>query len=54
MVEWIPGIAMAAGNIVGGPVGARLAIKKGNKLIFGFLIVVMLGTGIKLVASSFL
>ena len=35
------GLVMAAGNVLGGVVGAKLAIKKGNRLIFWFLIVVM-------------
>jgi hypothetical protein len=39
---------MAIGNIAGGFVGAKLAIKKGNKLILGVLLVVMVGTGLKL------
>lgn len=52
MVDWIPGLTMAVGNIVGGVVGARLAIRKGNRMIFGFLVIVMLATGIKLVVSS--
>ncbi len=47
-VKWIPGLIMATGNIVGGHVGAKLAIKKGRKLIFSFLIIVMIATGAKL------
>jgi uncharacterized membrane protein YfcA len=47
-VAWIPGLVTAVGNLVGGIIGARLAIKKGNKLIFGFLVVVMFATGAKL------
>lgn len=52
LVAWLPGLTMAAGNVVGGIVGARLAIKKGNRLIFGFLVIVMVATGIRLLASS--
>ncbi len=48
LVEWLPGLLMAAGNVVGGVVGAKLAINKGNKLIVAFLIVVMVATGIQL------
>jgi len=48
-VEWIPGLIMAVGNMLGGFVGARLAIRKGSRLIFAFLIVVMIATGLKLV-----
>lgn len=47
-VEWVPGLVMAAGNVVGGVVGAKLAIRKGQRLIFAFLIVVMVATGVKL------
>lgn len=53
-VDWLPGLTMAGGNLAGGFVGAKLAIKKGNRLIFSFLIVVMLATGIKLLVTSFL
>ena len=52
LIEWLPGLTMAAGNVVGGVVGAKLAIKKGNRLIFGFLLVVMIATGCKLIVSS--
>jgi len=52
LIEWLPGLVMAVGNLLGGVVGAKLAIKKGNRLIFGFLIVVMIATGIKLIATS--
>ena len=52
LIQWIPGLCMAAGNLIGGVVGAKLAIKKGNRPIFGFLIVVMITTGIKLIATS--
>lgn len=54
LIDWLPGLVMAIGNVFGGIVGAKLAIKKGNKLIFTFLIVVMVGTGIKLIANSIL
>ena len=52
LVEWLPGLTMAAGNVLGGYVGARLAIKKGNRMIFVFLVVVMVATGAKLIVSS--
>ena len=52
LVEWLPGLTMAAGNVVGGFVGAKLAIKKGNRMIFGVLVIVMVATGIRLLASS--
>lgn len=47
-VEWLPGLLMAAGNVVGGVLGARLAIRKGNKLVMIFLVVVMVATGVRL------
>jgi len=52
LVRWLPGLVMAAGNVAGGVVGARLAIQKGNRLIFGFLVGVMVLTGIRLLAAS--
>lgn len=52
LVEWVPGLTMAVGNVGGGFFGARLAIRKGNRLIFGFLVIVMVATGIRLLASS--
>lgn len=54
LVAWLPAIVMAVGNVIGGVVGARLAIKKGNRLVFGFLVVVMVATGIKMLVVSFL
>ena len=52
LVAWGPGLVMAVGNVVGGVVGAKLAIKRGSRLVFGFLVVVMVVTGIKLLAGS--
>lgn len=52
LVEWMPGLIMAIGNVLGGVVGAKLAIAKGNRLIFGFLVVVMMATGIKLLVTA--
>jgi len=54
MIRWLPGLVMAVGNLAGGFVGAKLAIRKGNRLIFAFLIVVMIATGLKLIVSSVL
>lgn len=51
-VAWLPGLVMAFGNVFGGVVGARLAIKKGNRLVFGLLIFVMVATGIKMLVQS--
>ncbi len=48
LIEWLPALLMAAGNALGGVVGAKLAIDKGNKLVVVFLVVVMIATGVKL------
>jgi len=53
LVAWGPGLLMAFGNVIGGVVGARLAIKKGNRLVFGFLVVVMVATGGKMLFDAF-
>ena len=52
LVAWAPGLAMAFGNVIGGVVGARLAIKKGNRLVFSVLVVVMVGTGVKMLFDA--
>ena len=54
LIQWLPGLVMATGNVLGGIAGAKLAITKGNRLVFGFLVVVMVATGIKLVVGSLL
>ena len=51
-ISWGPGLIMAAGNLIGGVVGAKLALKRGNRLVYGFLLVVMVATGIKLLAGT--
>ncbi|MCP4192471.1 MAG: sulfite exporter TauE/SafE family protein [Planctomycetaceae bacterium] len=51
-VEWIPGLTLAIGNLAGGYVGARIAISKGQKLVFAFLMIVMVATGLKLLWPS--
>ncbi|MFG0289739.1 MAG: sulfite exporter TauE/SafE family protein [Rhodopirellula sp. JB044] len=51
MIDWIPGLVMAAGNVAGGVVGAKLAIERGSRFVFFFLVTVMLATGIKLIIS---
>jgi uncharacterized membrane protein YfcA len=48
LIDWVPALIMAAGNVLGGVVGAKLAIRKGNRLVLIFLVVVMVATGIKL------
>jgi hypothetical protein len=54
LVAWVPGIVMAVGNVIGGVVGARLAIKKGNRLVLGVLVLVMIGTGGKMLVDAIL
>ena len=54
MIDWVPAIVMSIGNVLGGVVGAKLAIKKGSRLIFGFLVSVMVLTGSKLIITSIL
>ncbi len=49
LVDWPPALLMALGNVLGGVVGAKLAIKKGNRLVIVLLVVVMVATGIQLV-----
>lgn len=52
MVDWVPALTMAVGNLFGGVVGAKLAIKRGSRFVFVFLVFVMLATGIKLVLAA--
>lgn len=52
LIDWLPGLVMGTGNLLGGVVGAKLAIKKGNRLIFVFLVIVMIATGTKLVGTN--
>jgi uncharacterized membrane protein YfcA len=47
-VEWIPGVLVGVGNFLGAKVGASWAVKKGNNLIFTFLVVVMVATGVSM------
>jgi uncharacterized membrane protein YfcA len=52
LIDWIPGLTMAAGNVAGGVVGAKLAIERSSRFVFVFLVIVMLATGVKLIVSS--
>lgn len=47
-VEWVPGLLVGVGNFLGAKVGASWAVKKGNNLIFTFLVVVMVATGVSM------
>ncbi len=48
-VEWGPGLLVGVGNFCGARVGASWAVKKGNRLIFVFLVLVMVSTGLSLI-----
>lgn len=48
-INWIYGIVLAVGNASGAWIGSSLAIKKGDRLIKGFLVVAVIGMAIKLV-----
>jgi len=50
-VDWLAGAVLAVGNTLGAPIGAKLALAKGNRLIFGFVLVVMIATGVKLLVG---
>ena len=47
-VSWAPGLVLGAGNLLGALVGAKLAIAKGNRLIFSLVVIVMVATAIHL------
>jgi len=47
-VNWEIGLTMAVGQIIGSSIGARLAIKKGIKIIKPLLIIICIITAIKL------
>jgi uncharacterized membrane protein YfcA len=47
-VAWKIGLAMAAGQIVGSSLGARMAMKKGAKLIRPLLVLICIATAVKL------
>lgn len=48
-VDWFLGIILAAGNGLGGWLGAHLAVKKGEKLIRLVLVIVLIGMSVKLI-----
>ncbi|GIW99619.1 MAG: UPF0721 transmembrane protein [Pirellulaceae bacterium] len=52
LVAWLPGLLMAVGNVAGGVCGARLAILKGNRLVFWSMILVMIFTGLRLLLAG--
>ena len=48
-INWEIGLTMALGQILGGTIGARLAIKKGIKIIKPLLIAVCILTALKII-----
>lgn len=48
-IEWLPGLTLGVGNFLGARVGAKLAVAKGNRLIFSLVVVVMVATGLSLI-----
>jgi hypothetical protein len=50
-VEWVPGLAVGVGNFFGARLGAKWAVQKGNQLIFTFLVIVMVATGVSLLLA---
>lgn len=52
-VVWLPGLAMAATQILGGQIGARLAMRVGARLIRPLLVVVCVGMALRLLAVHF-
>lgn len=51
-VSWKIGLAMAAGQIVGSNLGAKMAMKKGAKLIRPLLVTICIATAFKLLVSG--
>jgi uncharacterized membrane protein YfcA len=53
-IIWSIALPMAASNALGGMIGARLAIKKGNQFIRIFFLIVIIGTLIRFAFDVFL
>jgi len=51
-VAWKIGVAMAAGQIIGGALGAKMAMKKGAALIRPLLVTICILTALKLLVSG--
>ena len=51
-IVWGYGLLLAAGTMTGAVLGAKFAIKKGAKAVFGFVVVVAILTGLKLIWSG--
>lgn len=53
-IAWLPGIALTAGSVIGSWIGARLAVKKGVKLVRWLLFVTVILFAIKQIADRLL
>ncbi len=51
-VAWIPGLVLGAGNLLGGVLGARLAVLKGHRWLKVFVTVTVIALALKLWFSS--
>lgn len=47
-IVWVPGLVMAAGQFIGGQIGARLVVKGGARLVRVVLVVVSIALAVKL------
>ncbi|WP_432797989.1 sulfite exporter TauE/SafE family protein [Poriferisphaera sp. WC338] len=52
-IDYVKGAVIAIGAIIGALIGAKLAIKKGARLIFFFVITIAIITGINLIYTTF-
>ena len=52
VINWEIGLTMALGQIIGSTIGARLAIKKGIKLIRPLLVTVCILTALRLLLQN--
>jgi hypothetical protein len=51
-VAWLPGLALGTGNILGGVLGAKLAILKGHRWLKAFVTITVAALALKLWFSS--
>ncbi|MEZ8007915.1 MAG: TSUP family transporter [Amylibacter sp.] len=51
-ISWKVGFLMAAGQIIGSTLGARLAMKKGAQIIKPLLVTICIATALKLLLSN--
>ncbi len=48
LVDWVAGVALAAGSALGGVLGSRITIGAGAKVVWGALVLVVVATAVKL------